>query len=265
MRPPLLFRLLPDRLKTALFYRRYNPAPERWHPLFAAAPLRYAPGITMELIPTDVLHGNIAFTGFYELPLTRRVRALARGGGTMVDVGANAGYFSLLWASASPENRCIAFEASPRNAELIRRNLQRNGVEDRVELHLLAAGKSAGELDFDPGPPEQTGWGGFAHAGTTDRVRVPVVRIDETLQPESSIDLLKVDVEGAEAWVLMGCERLLAARRIREIHFEQNRVRARALGIGDGEAVAFLRSVGYRATPRGDPDGPTVDWVAVPT
>ena len=73
----------------------------------------------------------------YELELTRRLCDLARRGGTFVDVGANLGYFSLLWAAQNPGNRCVAFEASPRNLDLLRRNVARNSLGGRVEVAVL--------------------------------------------------------------------------------------------------------------------------------
>ena len=75
----------------------------------------------------------------------------------MIDVGANAGYFSLIWLAAHPENSCIAFEAPSSNAELLRCNAEANGLGDRLEVHALAAGREAGTLTFDPGSEEQTG------------------------------------------------------------------------------------------------------------
>jgi hypothetical protein len=91
-----------------------------------------------------------------------------------------------------------------------------------------------------------------------------VVRIDAAAEYPRDIDLLKVDIEGADAWALVGCERLLRERRVREIWFEQNKPRMKALGVAEDEAQGFLRSVGYNPRPRSDPRGELVDWSAVP-
>ena len=77
----------------------------------------------MRLRPGDVAHGEIAFLGFTELGLTRVVAERARQGGLLVDVGANWGYFTLLWLAARADNRVVAVEASPRNLEALRENL----------------------------------------------------------------------------------------------------------------------------------------------
>jgi FkbM family methyltransferase len=153
----------------------------------------------MELVPGDLISDAIAFTGMWELSLTRRIAGLARRGGTFVDVGANLGYYSLLWAAMNRENKVIAFEASPRNIDILRRNISRNGFESQIEVVPFAAGKVAGILPFMLGPSEQTGWGGFAAADAVGVVEVRVVRVDEIVSADDPIAVLKVDIEGADA------------------------------------------------------------------
>jgi len=233
-------------------------------PLYESATLRYANNVIMDLVPGDVISDCIAFTGIYELALTRRVSELARQGGTMIEVGANLGYFALLWASSNPKNRCTAFEASPRNIEILRRNVSRNGIGDRVNIVPLAAGSAPGRLRFDPGPADQTGWGGFVSVESNGSIEVEVVRVDEVVRSDDTIAILKVDIEGADAWALMGCERLLKGRVVREIWYEQNKPRMRALGIPLDAPQEYLRSVGYVPSAQGDPAAETVEWSAVP-
>jgi len=264
MKRPLLLRVLPDRVRMSLFARFYRRNSGRFAGLYRAADLAYAPGVHMELMPGDVISDCIAFTGVYELDLTRRVMTLARLGGTFIDVGANLGYFSLLLAAARPANRCIAFEASPRNIDYLSRNIRRNGFDAQVEVVPHAAGKLPGKFQFDPGPEDQSGWGGLDVAGVGDGIEVDVVRIDEVISAGSPIALLKVDIEGADAWALMGADALLRARSVQEVWFEQNKPRSRTLGIPINAAQDYLRSVGYAPMPVGDTTGECVEWSAVP-
>ena len=258
-------RLLPDRLKGAAWARWYHPPDEKWRYLFRNAPLRFAHQARMDLVPSDVISGCIAYTGFWELRLSRLLMRLARRGGTMIDVGANLGYFSLLWACAHPDNRCFAFEASPRNADLIKYNIERNHLAKRIRFFPLAAGREKGRLSFDTGPLEQTGWGGFtADSYRASTVMVDVVRVDEAVDAEGRISLLKIDIEGADTWALEGCEKMLQAKRIECIWFEQNKPRMRQLRIAEDAAEKYLRSVGYTTTPRSDVKRDVVDWMAVP-
>jgi FkbM family methyltransferase len=164
----------------------------------------------------------------------------------MVDVGANYGYFSLLWAAQKPGNRVIAFEASPRNQQALQLNVERNGFTGAIALRSEAAGKEPGELKFHLGPEEQTGWGGLVQGNTNgDEVTVPVVRLDEDLKDVPYIDVLKIDTEGADTWVLEGATGLLEQKRIGRIFFEENTNRMAALGIKKGLAVDVLSKHGY--------------------
>ena len=246
MKRPLLMRLCPPSLRTWLYYHRYRARRPQFRSLFENAKLAFAPRVRMKLLPTDEGHGCIATAGFYELPLTRAIARLGKGGGLMVDVGANYGYFSLLWAAQKPGNRVIAFEASPRNQHALRLNVERNGFTEAITLRSEAAGKEVGELRFHLGPEDQTGWGGLAKESSNEAdVTVPVVTLDDELRDTPSIEVLKIDTEGADTWVLEGASNLLRQKRIRYIFFEENKNRMAQLGIEKGQAVDLLRKYDY--------------------
>ncbi|HEX8280343.1 MAG TPA: FkbM family methyltransferase, partial [Chthoniobacterales bacterium] len=231
MNRPLLLRITPSALRTAVFYRLYRLRREQWQELYAAAPLQFAPAVTMRLFPTDEAHSEIAFTGFYELALSRKIAALAAEsrGGLMVDVGANYGYYALLWAAASREHRVIAFEGSPRNHDPLRENVARNGLESQIDVRAIAVGREAGTLGFSIGGTQQTGWGSFSLAGAEQTTEVPVVTLDSAVPAKTVVELLKIDVEGADTWVLEGARALLQTKRVRHIFFEQNKERMASL------------------------------------
>jgi FkbM family methyltransferase len=264
MERPAILRMLPVRLRVPVFGRFFHGRHAGWLPLYDGAPLQFAPDVTMELMPGDVISDCIAFTGVYEYRLSQRLVTLARRGGTLIDVGANLGYFALLWTSCNRQNTCVAFEASPRNVGFLRRNINRNSFDNRIDVFPMAAGSTRGKVRFDLGPAEQTGWGGFALEDSARSIEVDVVRVDEVVRSENQITVLKIDVEGADAWVLAGCERLLKSVHVDEIWYEQNKPRARALGIPIDAAQDYLKSVGYVSTARSDPSSDVVEWSAVP-
>ena len=246
MKKPLLMRLCPPSLRTWLYYHHYRARRPQLRSLFEDAELAFAPGVRMKLLPTDEGHGCIATAGFYELPLTRTIARLGKQGGLMVDVGANYGYFSLLWAAQKPGNRVIAFEASPRNQQALRQNVEKNALAEVVTLRSEAAGKEKGKLSFHLGPEEQTGWGGLVQGDAEGaEVVVPVVTLDEELKGIPFVDVLKIDTEGADTWVLEGAHKLLKQQKIGHIYFEENRSRMAKLGIAAGAAKQLLESCGY--------------------
>lgn len=269
MSRPLLMRLLPDGLKIRAYWRLYHHRQRDWPGLFQAASLRFAPGIAMhDLVPGDVISGSIAFTGLYEQELSRRMLAQARHGGLMLDVGANMGYFSLLWAAAHPENRVIAFEASAGPARRLEQNVSRNGLSGQVRILHKAASDANGNVTFWLGPAEQTGWGGIAPADGPDqepgrdleKVTVEAVRIDEVVGTEP-IAVMKIDVEGAEPLVLRGCRRILEAQQVACVYYECNQERLAALGFTAEDIHHEFKRAGYvcRAL-----DASQTEWVATP-
>ena len=74
MKRPLPLRVCPNRFKESLYYRYYHTRHAKWRALFEHATLAFAPDVTMHgLLPADVISGNIAFNGFYELSLSERI------------------------------------------------------------------------------------------------------------------------------------------------------------------------------------------------
>ena len=162
-------RLAPSAAKPSLFFRFFHRNRDQFSELYRDAELDYSGGARLfDLIPGDVISDQIAFNGFYELALTRRLARMAERGGLFVDVGANVGYFSILWVSLNAGSRAVCFEASPRNVDMLRSNIRRNGLGARISLIAKAAGKERGTTAFSIGPPGQTGWGGIAGAGASD-------------------------------------------------------------------------------------------------
>jgi FkbM family methyltransferase len=215
---------------------------------FGNITLEYAPIVSLGLKPTDVGHQQIAYLGYMERPLTELIQSLAIRGGFLVDVGANYGYFTCLWAAAKDTNRVVAFEASPRNLNALKANVERNNLCGSVTIVPNAAGRAAGRMRFSLGPESETGWGGLSLDKAEDQVEVDVISLSDYFSGNGTapeIDVLKVDTEGADTWVLQGCEALLEAKRIRNVFFETNAERMATLGIEANEAVNLLAKHGY--------------------
>jgi FkbM family methyltransferase len=246
---PWLMGVKPLCLREKLFWKLYaNNKNEDFLYLFEESNLEFAPPISLKLMPTDIAHKAIAFCGFYELPVSQHISQLAKAGGLMVDVGANYGYYSCLWAAAKESNRVVAFEASPRNFTALKMNLQRNSIIHQVDLQETAVGKESGNLQFDLGPDHQSGWGGLVTQPKDRAIEVPVISLDNfwLKSDRKQIDVLKIDTEGADTWVLQGAEKLLRSHKISHIFFEENTIRMSALDIKPGEAQNLLRDCGYR-------------------
>ena len=109
-------------------------------------------------------------------------------------------YFKLLYSNA----RVIAFEADPFLADILRNNLQKNGISNNVEIINAAVWIENGEIDFSRDFAD----GGSVY-GTSNNYRVKAVRLRDFLEKENKVDMLKMDIEGAEYDVLVDCKYVL--------------------------------------------------------
>jgi FkbM family methyltransferase len=173
-------------------------------------------GFHLWVRPTDPHIGlPLARDGRYEPHVTRALCALLRPGATFVDVGANVGYFSLLAATrVGPSGRVIAFEPRPDNVALLRRAVEENGF-GQVEIHACAVAASEQEISFCASGSVQSS-GRLMQAGEAGRELVPTVRavaLDTVLADAPRVDVIKMDIEGAEPLALDGMRAVLARHR----------------------------------------------------
>jgi FkbM family methyltransferase len=245
--PRILFHL-PERLAGALYYHFLRPVPDRYSELYQNCRLRYAPPFRMKLPKNrEYMYDNIALLGFYERKLTKRIYDLARNpGGILIDVGANVGYFCLIWQAGRQTNRSFAIEASPVIIPWLQENMSINHLNNRVTVFECAASNEVGRLRFSPGETP-TGWGRLASRVTqTGTIDVTARRLDDLVDQQMTITLIKIDVEGAESLVIEGAERLLRSGRVRHVYCEINRPGAAALGLNPDTALDLLRFAGYK-------------------
>jgi FkbM family methyltransferase len=204
--------------------------------------------LKFDLSKNDIGHLFIIFNGYYELKWTKSIIKYANQGGVFFDVGANYGYYSCIWASRNPQNKVFAFEASPLNVEPLKNNVNKNMLSDAITIIPMAVGKNKGKLKFDlRNESKETGWGGFSLAHNPNLIEVDVVTLDDYAAQHniSKIDVLKIDTEGADTWVLYGAKELLKNKRIGHIFFEYDESHMHRLNILPNEAKDFLEKLDY--------------------
>jgi len=147
----------------------------------------------------------------------------------ILDCGANLGLASLFFKRSYPAARITAFEADPQIAEMLASNLARNGAAD-VEIVGAAAWIADGDVTFHADGADSGAIASHALAAPGRALTVPAIRLADWLARER-IDLLKLDVEGAESAVLADCEPALGnvGAILLEVHeFDPDRRRAPA-------------------------------------
>ena len=116
----------------------------------------------------------------------------------VVDVGANVGYSVIYFARLFPEAKIIAIEPNPVNLKVLTRNVELNGLQNRVSILKVAAGTSDGTAYL-----VDRGAASFTTADVVvSSVKVSVADIFKQFAGER-IDVLKIDCEGAEYPIVM--------------------------------------------------------------
>ncbi len=179
---------------------------------------------------------RMIYLGAYERWETRMVRRYLRAGMTAVDVGANVGYFTLLFSRMiGPAGRVIAIEPSAA-ADRLEATVRDNSL-CQVRLFRCGLGRAAGEAVLSDPLPDNYTPTMLGEQGQSGRI-VPLRTLDDLAEEcgIDRIDLLKVDVEGYEPEVFAGARRMLAGGRVRAILCEFNE-HWLARGGTTGEAV----------------------------
>lgn len=151
-----------------------------------------------------------------------------------VDVGAHVGLWSYWMAEDFTE--LIAFEPKSAHRECWRRNMEHRGGS----LIAAALGNTTGRVSLTTGPSSS---GDTYVDPTTDTGEVTLMRLDEFRLRD--VDLIKVDCEGFEVYVLEGAAETLKAFKPVVI-VEQKPGHGEKYGISDTAGVTFLKTLGYQ-------------------
>ncbi len=240
---------------------------------------RLGNGMKIKVHVGDYVGGQILSLGYYEPRTVKLIQSLARPGVTFFDVGAHVGQYALVASeSVTGTGSVHAFEPDPQTYGWLADNIKRNHLTNVFTNH-LALSDAPGTLDFylsdvhDIGsnslrPPER-------FTGRT--VKVTATTLDEYVKSRgvARVDLMKIDVEGAECAVLKGASALLDRddRPVMILEFEE--ARQLAFQSSCAALAALLEAKRYSLfrldTPTLEPyvpkhpDEPSLNILAVPS
>lgn len=180
------------------YLKKIVALPFLWVPGSTEIPILAGPNRGLKWVMDAGIHQ--CWIGSYEMRQVLSVRAAVKPGMTVFDVGAHAGYYTLMFSRAvGPTGKVFAFEASPENAARLRHHLSINGLTN-VEVVEAAVTDRTGTARF-------TSDGYVGKLSDTGR-EVRTVCLDDYPLP----DLIKMDIEGAETMALSGASKLLSGR-----------------------------------------------------
>jgi len=160
-------------------------------------------------------------SGEYEPEVTAYLLSVAGEDTTFIDVGANFGFYTCLMARSCLKGRAVGIEADQRLHDILRDNIAINGMGQRARAIHAAAGAN-GEpmmLHRRVTRPGNTSIVFMDEDFTTAQGEPPVesfsvkgVRIDDVAQDLGGVvDVMKIDVEGAEPLVIQGATKTITA------------------------------------------------------
>ena len=186
--------------------------------------------------------------GSYEPQEIRFFRSMLKPGDTALDIGANFGLYTILAAKqVGREGRVLAFEPNPNSLRYLRLNILLNR-QSRIEVVPVALSNEEGETEFicvSQGAYSALKVG--ETPGTTSAIRVRQTTLDAIAAAESLylVDVVKMDVEGAELLVLQGGEEFFSRIPRPLVMCEFNDNRAAPYGHTSRDVYQWLRDRDY--------------------
>jgi FkbM family methyltransferase len=166
--------------------------------------------------------------GTWEPEVMKVVAATVKPGMTVIDIGAHIGYYTLLFAKCvGPSGRVLSFEPLPGNFALLQKNIRLNNLQNVRLLNQAVFSRTQGIVINVPDEQPNPGSGSMYTEKGAKQYHVDAVSLDDYCEKSAfRLDILKMDVEGAEYDVLRGAEKTIDRYRPKLLielhHFDGN-------------------------------------------
>jgi FkbM family methyltransferase len=187
------------------------------------------------------------------------LKTIVKKGDTVFDIGTNIGFYSNLFSKlVGPTGHVVGFEPLRYLYDKATASVRENKFQDFCVVHNLALSKTEGMINIRHAPITKNFGGGHIAPDSNapkDHVdeKVNVSKLDKFL-PQSTVKLIKIDVEGAEPMVIEGGRKLLARDRptiLAELHNAQLKLVSNSNG---SQLIQQMKSLGYLCFAVGDTD-----------
>mgnify|MGYP006409962503 CR=1 FL=1 len=151
----------------------------------------------------------LSIRGHHEKTATRIAREAIKEGDTVIDIGANIGYYTLLFAKwVGPHGKVYAFEPEPSNFQLLEKNVKANNYKN-VTIFQKAVSDKNDKLTFYISDESSAANQLFKPKKYSKIIEVDSIKLDECFSHDQKIDFIKIDIQGAEGTAIKGMTSLL--------------------------------------------------------
>jgi FkbM family methyltransferase len=189
-----------------------------------------------------------AFRGVPEPGVTRRFLSLIKPGMVVVDIGANIGIYTLYAARLlGQQGKVYSFEPTPRTFEILKDNIQVNGLLELglIELRQAAVSDTVGTAQLAVFADNCGHNTLFFEREKVQQVTVSTVTLDEALGGETRVDVVKIDAEGAEPFIIRGMHKILNRNPGIRILLEFAPTHLRRAGVDPHDFLEEMSSLGF--------------------
>ncbi|MEZ4937996.1 MAG: FkbM family methyltransferase [Crocinitomicaceae bacterium] len=175
------------------------------------SPIEYQ-DFKLEVKLDDWIQENLFFLGKYEEAELKVIQNILKEGDTFIDVGANIGLFSLVASRhVGITGKVISFEPFPENFNHLEKHLQLNQIKN-VQAENKAVGDEIGQIHLYHNPDDKNlGMVSTTASENSQKIDVELITLDHYFQqnPNPSIQMIKIDIEGHEYPALRGMQATL--------------------------------------------------------
>ena len=203
---------------------------------------------------------------------TQVFKQVVKEGYTVVDIGANIGYFTLLAARLVGEDgKVYAFEPEPRNYDIVLKNIALNGYENVVPVQkavsnvggtvrLYLSSKDIGAHTIRQHHDKEQ----FDEKESGEFVEVESVTLDVFFENKKhSLDVIKMDCEGSEMAVLLGMDRIIRDNKNLKMFIEFYPSAIKEMGYSPKEFIGKLLDYGFSITAIDELRAPTNQYLKI--
>lgn len=211
--------------------------------------IREVQGSKMHLNLEDFgLSKQLFLNGIREPECTRLMKENLKEGMTIAEVGANIGYYALMEASIiGDKGKIYAIEPFPPNYELLKRNIELNQYNKIVDLHNIAISDKPGKTKLFLNDKHNL-CNMLESAGCEGSVEVETKTLDDFIKGKKLPDMIRMDIEGYEYYVLDGMKKTLKDCKSCKMFIEVHPFQMMEKGLDYKKPLKLLFDSGFKPT-----------------